>query len=109
MLTFNVSFYADSNAMNLFYNVASNVALPLIEPSYTSTLVSFDKSNKMLLQSYYDDTVSPIATGQKPYYRWAVCKINYSGYQYIALNWVLGSGKAQNPTCVEVDVVRKFT
>jgi hypothetical protein len=94
--------------MQFVYNTASNVALPLIEPSYDSTLVSFDKSNKLLVQSYVDDSVSPIAVGEKAYYRWVVCKINYAGYQYTALNWVLGNGKAQNPSCVEVDVVRKF-
>jgi hypothetical protein len=60
------------------------------------------------VQSYIDDSVSPIAVGQKAYYRWAICKINYSGYQYVALNWIQGSGKAQNPSCVEVDIVRKF-
>jgi hypothetical protein len=94
--------------MSFFYNTASNVALPLFEPSYDSTLVAFDKSDKLLVPAYVDDSVSPIAIGEKAYYRWALCKINYNGYQYTSLNWVLGNGKAQNPSCVDIDVVRKF-
>lgn len=64
----------ESQPMRLVYNDASNVAVPLFEPSADYTAVAFDKHNRMNIQSYYDDTVVPVATGTKAYYRWYVCE-----------------------------------
>ncbi|EME45809.1 hypothetical protein DOTSEDRAFT_71487 [Dothistroma septosporum NZE10] len=98
----------ESEPMQLSYNEASNVALPLFEPSTTATLVAFDKDNHMNIQSYIDDTVVPAKTGELAYYRWYVCKSNYEGTQYSTLNWVAGKYPPQNPSCEKVEVVRKF-
>ena len=54
--------------MELAYNTASNVALPLLQPGDSITQVAFDSHNRMNIQSYVDDTVSPPATsGVKAY------------------------------------------
>lgn len=95
--------------MMLYYDPSTNVALPLFEPSYTATYVGFDKSNKMYIQEFVDDTVTPPkAITPKNLYRWYVCETYYTGYTYTTLAWVMGNGKPENPSCKKVDVVRKF-
>jgi hypothetical protein len=94
--------------MQLSYNPTSNVAVPLFEPSYSGTAVGFDSSNKMYIQGFIDDTVTPPAVNVvKSYYRWYVCQ-TYVGYAYTTLAWVMGIHSPENPSCVKVDVVRVF-
>ncbi|KAK5113589.1 hypothetical protein LTR85_010818 [Meristemomyces frigidus] len=102
--------FNESESMGLFYNPASNVALPLFEPSdENATPVAFDSEGRMNIQSYLDDTVTP-PTDVKvtAYYRWYVCESNYEGYTYETLNWVMGKHKPENPSCCQVNVVRQF-
>ena len=74
----------------------------------SGTLVQFDKSGKLFISGYVDDTVNPINTHKvKNYYRWYMCN-TYYGYLYNTLAWTLGDGKPQNPSCQKVDVVRVF-
>ena len=95
--------------MQLSYDPTTNVAVPLFEPADSGTPVGFDASNKMYIQGYVDDTVTPPSEDTlKDYYRWYVCE-TYAGYEYTTLAWVLGSHSPENPSCVKVDVVRVFT
>ncbi|KAK5725045.1 hypothetical protein LTR17_013336 [Elasticomyces elasticus] len=100
-----------SSAMSLYADPATNVGIPLFEPSYGSTPVSFDEDNVMNIPSYLDDTVEPPAARETPIglRRWYVCQNYYSGYSYVkSLSWVYGEGEPQNPSCEKVDVVRVF-
>jgi len=97
-----------SSPFGLNYNPTSNVAMPLFTPSTTSTTtVAFDENDLLNIQSYQDDTTSPISFGAQAYYRWYICD-TYYGYRYTTLAWVVGEGDPQNPTCVDVDVQRVF-
>ena len=97
-----------SEPMQLSYNPTSNVAVPLFEPGYGVTYVGFDRSNKMYIQGYIDDTVTPPSVNtSKNYNRWYICQ-TYAGYSYTTLAWVMGSHSPENPSCVKVDVVREF-
>ena len=98
-----------SEPMKLHYYESSNVALPLFEPLDEHTLVAFDKDNKMNIQAYIDDTVTPPTAGNfRPLYRWYVCQTYYAGYTYTTLAWVMGNAEPQNPSCKSVQVVREF-
>ncbi|KAM4059456.1 hypothetical protein HRG_011516 [Hirsutella rhossiliensis] len=101
-----------SEPMSFYSDPSTNVALPLFEPGYTSQPVSFDDNKSQLaILSYLDDTQTP-PTGNtgKALKNWYVCQTYYSAYQYRTLAWVLGNGGArpQNPSCVKVEVQRKF-
>ena len=101
--------FNESEPMVLSYSPSSNVALPIFEPAYYGTYVAFDKTGKMNIQDYVDDTVYPPNTSKvTAYYRWYACRTYYSGYQYTTLAWVVGPNKPENPTCVKVDVKRLF-
>jgi hypothetical protein len=98
-----------SSPMQLVYNPASNVAVPMLTPSYSGLEVAFDADNKLAIAQYIDDTEAP---SPNPYnaqllYRWYVCT-TYDGYTYTTLAWALGKFAPQNPTCEKVDVVRVF-
>ena len=96
------------SSMALSYNPISNVAVPLFSPGEQGTSVGFDRNNKLYIQGYIDDTVSPPKTNaQKKYYRWYMCN-TYVGYSYTTLAWTLGNGVPQNPSCQKVEVVRKL-
>ncbi|RMY93624.1 hypothetical protein D0861_01785, partial [Hortaea werneckii] len=98
-----------SEPMSLIYNDASNVALPLFEPSAPNTMVAFDKNNHMNIQSYINDRVSPPEAGNATaYYRWYACETLYTGYTYTTLAWVMGKYPPQNHSCKKVEVIRKF-
>jgi hypothetical protein len=99
-----------SSPMELIYNPASNVAVPLLTPSENGQEAAFDNDNKLSIAQYIDDTMagSPNPYNPKLLYRWYVCT-TYEGYTYQTLAWVLGSGAPQNPTCVKVDVLRVFS
>jgi hypothetical protein len=98
--------------MSFYVDPATNVALPLFEPGYETQSVAFEQSTgAMAIFSYLDDTVTP-PTGNKVKVlkNWYVCDYYYTGYVYHTLNWVLGdaTAKPQNPSCVKVQVHRKF-
>ncbi|KAF2798495.1 hypothetical protein K505DRAFT_321855 [Melanomma pulvis-pyrius CBS 109.77] len=97
-------------SVGLYIDLTTNVALPLLYPGDTlSTTLAFDKNELLNIQDYVDDTVNPPVAGDfEAYYRWYSCTTYYSGYEYVTLTWVLGKGKPQNPSCVKVDVKRKF-
>ncbi|CAL5868417.1 uncharacterized protein PFLUO_LOCUS2642 [Penicillium psychrofluorescens] len=103
---------ADSEPMSFYVDPGTNVALPLFEPSYESQYVAFEEgTGAMVIFSYLDDTVTPPTdTKVKVLKNWYACEYNYSGYVYHTLNFVLGdaTAKPQNPSCVKVQVHRKF-
>ncbi|WPH03889.1 Hypothetical protein R9X50_00677200 [Acrodontium crateriforme] len=101
--------FVESEGMSFFVDPSTNVALPLFEPAYQSQYVAFDGKDLMNIQSYLDDTKSPPNSEQaRALYRWYVCNSNFEGYVYQTLNWVLGNGKPQNPSCQKVDIKRVF-
>lgn len=98
------------SSMSFYSDPSTNVALPLFYPGDSNTqYVGFDKDDLMNIVSYLDDTKSP-PTGQTPRVlkQWYVCNTYYTGYTYQTLSWVLGTAKPQNPSCVKVNVKRKF-
>lgn len=97
-------------SLGLSFDPTTNVALPLLWPGDTlATTMAFDSKNLLNIQGYVDDTVSPIVAGNyTAYYSWYSCNTYYAGYQYVTLAWVVGETKPQNPSCVKVDVKRKF-
>lgn len=97
--------------MEFYVDPSTNVALPLFEPSYTSQYVSFDDEELLSIISYLDDSATPpTSVTAKGLKNWYLCETNYSGYQYTTLSWVLGNSdaKPQNPSCVKIEVERKF-
>ncbi|KAG5985068.1 hypothetical protein E4U55_001809 [Claviceps digitariae] len=98
------------SSMTLNTDPSTNVALPLFFPGDNNAQwVAFDQNNELNIVSYLDDTKSP-PSGQLPraLKRWYVCNTYFTGYTYTTLSWVLGNGKPQNPSCVKVEVRRKF-
>ncbi|KAJ5224701.1 uncharacterized protein N7469_008204 [Penicillium citrinum] len=103
--------FVESEPMSFYVDPSTNVAQLLFQPSYDQQQVMFDTEGNMGIYSYLDDTVTPPKDDKVKILRnWYVCETNYSAYQYRTLNWVLGNGKAkpQNPSCVKVQVHRKF-
>ncbi|ESZ90221.1 hypothetical protein SBOR_9391 [Sclerotinia borealis F-4128] len=98
-----------SSPFSLSIRATSNVAMPLFTPSSTSEwTVAFDDHEFLNMQSYLDDTTSPITFRTEAYYRWAICD-TYWGYAYTTLAWIVGEGAPQNPSCKSVRVYRKFS
>ncbi|KAK4087937.1 hypothetical protein PCL_06652 [Purpureocillium lilacinum] len=102
----------ESEPMSFYTDPSTNVALPLFEPGYGRQYVAAEsKTGRLAVLSYLDDSHTP-PTGDKvrALSNWYVCQSYYTGYQYRTLNWVLGNGsqKPQNPSCVKVEVQRKF-
>lgn len=105
-----------SEAMGLYVNYASNVAMPLFYPgsSVLTTYVAFDINALMNIQEYVDDRLPPpYSPGNEnpttqPYYRWYLCLTYYSSYTYETLDWSLGEAPPQNPTCQAVQIKRVF-
>lgn len=98
------------SAMTFYSDPSTNVALPLFYPGRDNVqYVGFDNSDLMNIVSYLDDTKNPpTSDGPRVLKNWYVCKTYYSGYTYQTLAWVLGIAEPQNPSCVKVDVKRKF-
>ncbi|CEJ93784.1 hypothetical protein VHEMI09353 [[Torrubiella] hemipterigena] len=98
-------------AMSFTYQPSSDLALPLFEPGYGTTYVSFrDSDGQLNIISYLDDTVSPAVYKTEALSQWYVCLNNYSGYQYNNLNWLMGKNtKPQNPSCSAVTVNRVWS
>ncbi|PHH64513.1 hypothetical protein CDD81_4292 [Ophiocordyceps australis] len=100
-----------SEPMSLYLDPSTNVGLPLLEPGYSNQQVTFDPSGRLAIFSYVDDTKTPPTYDKfRAHRNWFVCKTYYSSYQYTTLAWVVGSGnvRPQNPSCVKVEVYRKF-
>ncbi|KAK9438076.1 hypothetical protein VB005_09081 [Metarhizium brunneum] len=98
------------SSMSFYTDPSTNVALPLFYPGANNVqYVGFDGDDLMNIVSYLDDTKSP-PTGQDPRVlkSWYVCTTYNVGYTYQTLTWVLGGKNPQNPSCVKVDVKRKF-
>ncbi|KAE8452966.1 hypothetical protein EG329_012153 [Mollisiaceae sp. DMI_Dod_QoI] len=89
------------SAMAIFPNIATNLGLPLLEPSEDGTEVGFDQDNWMYIMGSSDHLT------WQPYYRWYACT-TVTSYTYQLLNWVYGDGQPENPTCYKVDVLRVF-
>ncbi|KAI5360511.1 hypothetical protein Slin14017_G086860 [Septoria linicola] len=99
--------FESSQGMGFIYNPSTNVAHAQFG-TYQTAQIGFDKSNKLYVPSYYDDTVSPPKQGtETALYHWYICNYAYAAYGYETLNFVTGNGKPQNPSCQKVDVVRK--
>lgn len=101
-----------SEPMSFYYDPSTNVAMPLFEPGYTTQYVTWDQSNgEMAIFDYLNDRVTP-PTDAKVYVlkNWYVCETNFEGYTYTTLNWAMGyvGAKPQNPSCVKVEVQRRF-
>ena len=94
--------------MYLYTDPSTNVALPLFEPGYDETYVSFDKNDFMYIKSYLDDTTSPPSSKERNLYRWYMCETYYTGYTYETLAWALGKYPPENPSCKKVGVKRVF-
>ncbi|KAJ5523411.1 hypothetical protein N7513_012955 [Penicillium frequentans] len=101
----------ESEPMSFYSDPSTNVAMPMFMPSYDQQEVFFNKNNIMGIYSYLNDAVTP-PTGDsvKVLKNWYVCETYYAAYTYRTLNWVMGNGsqKPQNPSCVKVEVERKF-
>ncbi|PHH75225.1 hypothetical protein CDD80_2531 [Ophiocordyceps camponoti-rufipedis] len=100
-----------SEAMTLSHEPSSNVALPLFQPSSLPQLVTFDNQNRLSIISYIDDSRNPPVGGKPRALRnWYLCHTFYSGYTYRTLTWVFGNGlaKPQNPSCIKIDVRRRY-
>lgn len=100
--------FNESEPLTFFYNPASNVVLPLFEPSESAVSVGFDESDLMFVAAYYDDRTNPVNPAEQRYYRWYACSTYFEGYNYQTLAWVLGDTEPQNPTCIKTDVKRVF-
>ncbi|RCI08519.1 hypothetical protein L249_8884 [Ophiocordyceps polyrhachis-furcata BCC 54312] len=100
-----------SEPMTFWNDPSTNVALPLLQPGNDRQYVTFDKDNQLAIFSYLDDSHTPPTGNElKPLKNWFVCQTYYSGYRYLTLAWVMGNGSAkpQNPSCVKVEVERRF-
>jgi hypothetical protein len=97
MLVWNVPFVIngtheyESEPLNFFYSPTGNIAVPVFEPSYQTTVpLGFDAENKMFVYNYVDDTVTLLnGTGRyKTYLHWAACQTYCLGHTHLALAWV---------------------
>ncbi|KAF2276760.1 uncharacterized protein EI97DRAFT_363951, partial [Westerdykella ornata] len=96
-----------SQPLGIQFSPTSNVAMPLFYPGDDiAVTVNFDSEGKLNILSAIDDTQDPPVYHLNPVYNWYACSTNYGGYRYVTLNWVVGVGPPQNPTCVKVDVKR---
>ena len=92
--------------MSFSYNPASNVAIPLFEPTESGLEISFYQ-DQLGVPVFVDDQVSPPAYVETVDYRWYICETN-AGYDYTTLAWVLGDAIPQNPSCVSATIKRIF-
>ncbi|RDA94626.1 hypothetical protein CP533_2484, partial [Ophiocordyceps camponoti-saundersi (nom. inval.)] len=100
-----------SEPMTFWNDPSTNVAMPMLQPGYERQYVTFDKDGLLAIFSYLDDTHTPPTGNEaRALKNWFVCQTYFTGYQYRTLAWVLGNGSAkpQNPSCIKVEVERKF-
>lgn len=88
-----------SSPMELSVSYISNVATALFTPGESTTYVSFDDCDKMNIQGFPANIIEPEESDYTAYYRWYACQTDYLGYDYQTLNWKIGSGSPDNPTC----------
>ncbi|KAJ5082570.1 hypothetical protein N7532_011613 [Penicillium argentinense] len=103
--------FVESEPMSFYVDPSTNLAMPMFQPSYDQQQVMFDKEDLMGIYSYLGDTITPPTDDKvRVLKNWYLCETNYSAYTYRTLAWVLGNGKAkpQNPSCVKVQVHRRF-
>ncbi|KAI1388658.1 uncharacterized protein F4822DRAFT_403465 [Hypoxylon trugodes] len=103
--------FTSNTALAFLYNEGSNLAFPLIWPSDTiAQSVSFTEDDLLAVGTNVNDAISP--PGPFPNSveyltdRWAICKTYWQSYGYVALQYVLGNQKPQNPSCQLVTVKR---
>ncbi|KAI8627891.1 hypothetical protein F5Y19DRAFT_465512 [Xylariaceae sp. FL1651] len=104
---------AYSESMALLYNTASNLAFPMIWPGDDMRqAVAFTTEDLLAVPATVNDAITPpgpYRTGTTFWdNRWAICETYFQSYTYTALQWVLGSGQPQNPSCQAVTVKRVF-
>jgi hypothetical protein len=102
-----------NEAVTFLYNIASNLAFPMVWPSLTNQQTfTFTSEDLLAVPAYVNDAIEPPApyTGGVTFWnnRWVVCKTYWQGYSYTALQWVLGATEPQNPSCDAVTVKRIF-
>lgn len=93
------------------YDPTTDTALPIIRTGDSEPQsLAFDSKDLLTVQGYIDYSASPPnGTGNwKEYYRWYACETYFAAYQYETLAWGLGPNKPENPSCVAVNVTRKF-
>lgn len=92
------------------YDPTTDLALPILAPgSERPQILAFDSNDQLTVQGYVYDSDSPSSAGEwKDYYRWYACKANFASYRYENLAWGLGPNTPENPTCIAVNVTRKF-
>ncbi|OTB04234.1 hypothetical protein M426DRAFT_321083 [Hypoxylon sp. CI-4A] len=105
--------FTQSTAMAFMYNAASNLAFPLIWPADADAQeVSFTDDGLLAVGANIDDTLAqPEPFDNYVTYltdRWAICRTYWQGYQYVALQYVLGVREPQNPSCQLVAVKREW-
>jgi hypothetical protein len=101
--------FVESEPLDLFYTISSNVALPLFQPAEYGLYLGFDDEEFLGVPSYVDDTVTPPTYANGTFLqRWAICETYYTGYTYTTLAWIMGEAEPQNPSCQKVQVKRVF-
>jgi len=99
--------YNYEETFGLYTDISTNVATGVF--GLGTTQVAFDSENKLNIQSFLNDTVTPpTEQTNAAYYRWFICETNFEGYVYENLAWVYGDRTPQNPSCNKVQVTRKF-
>ncbi|QPG96437.1 hypothetical protein C2857_004194 [Epichloe festucae Fl1] len=99
------------SSMIFYTEPSTNVAIAFFYPGSGPTqLVGFDEQEHMNVVTTLDDTTSPPNDSTPRVLKnWYVCTTHYTSYTYKnTLNWVMGNAMPQNPSCVKVDVKRKF-
>jgi hypothetical protein len=96
------------SAMHFSWDLTSNLAIPIIFPSGSYSLISFDQDGYAYMLAQQNDMVSPPVYADIVVASWYVCLTRWS-YLYHTLAWKVGrTGEPQNPSCVEVQVRRVF-
>jgi hypothetical protein len=113
LLTYNIPFNNQnmSYSMRIVPSLHSNVAVPSLSVgnSLDTTTIEIDEQDFLYIPGGIVDAKLPAMppAGQGNLYRWVACKVPFTyGGVVDTLAWVVGSAKAQNPTCAEVKVKR---
>jgi hypothetical protein len=100
----------EQEPLSFLYNLGSNVATPLFEPSEANVQVGFDSDNKLFAVGFSDSSFTAAKEPNVSYdalYHWEACYQYIEGYYYQSIAWVL-AGTPSNPTCGAVNVTRTF-
>lgn len=97
------------SSMSFYSNPSTNVALPLFTPGNNKPQVVGFQDDEMIIVTYMDDTKTPpTSLTPRVLKQWYVCDTIYTSRVYQTLNWRMGRGDPQNPSCVKVAVKREF-